>query len=601
MRDALGVDGELADCDHDLPARFVRHAWSVVQREKSQIAGERIRRLVIRLEEILRADYLRSSRALEAPALQRSFGTAHRGLFDFEAMSGLLARAGKHGVLDDRRRTRVEWALAVLKAQRFFAPSTAGAAGSTTAVHGFEFDSPTVALTAFRRRLPEVVALLRSMYVAELEVEGAYVDGMHDPIVEAIDERSIAAADLEFLPDYLVCLSAETARAHEAGYLATALSSGVPLKVVAHVSDLLEESVVGQGYFAYGVRSTQLASAAMSIDGSFVLQTAASNLLGMRERVLGALRHRGPALLSVFVPPPAGERGLPPYLAAAAAMQSRAFPAFSFDPGAGPDIASRFSLENNPQPERDWPVELLGYADPDLQSVTEQVAFTFADFAACIPRCAQHFAPVPRAAWSTGMVPAAQWLEHPPQDASEAVPYVLAVDDADMLCRLVVDERLMRASQRCREAWHRLQELGGIHDSRAERLLARERQVWEESHRQEAAAPASEEAAVPVAAAPGAGEACAAAPEPVAARDPDEPYIETIRCSTCNECTTAFPHMFAYDENKQAYIKDLKAGTYRQMVEAAESCQVSVIHPGKPWNPDEPGLDELIERAQPFR
>jgi hypothetical protein len=59
--------------------------------------------------------------------------------------------------------------------------------------------------------------------------------------------------------------------------------------------------------------------------------------------------------------------------------------------------------------------------------------------------------------------------------------------------------------------------------------------------------------------------------------------------------------MFAYDQNKQAYITDLKAGTYRQLVEAAESCQVSVIHPGKPWNPDEPGLDELIERARPFR
>ena len=58
--------------------------------------------------------------------------------------------------------------------------------------------------------------------------------------------------------------------------------------------------------------------------------------------------------------------------------------------------------------------------------------------------------------------------------------------------------------------------------------------------------------------------------------------------------------MFGYNENKQAYIADLKAGTYAQMVQAAESCQVSVIHPGKPWNPAEPGLAELIERAKPF-
>jgi hypothetical protein len=58
--------------------------------------------------------------------------------------------------------------------------------------------------------------------------------------------------------------------------------------------------------------------------------------------------------------------------------------------------------------------------------------------------------------------------------------------------------------------------------------------------------------------------------------------------------------MFAYNENKQAYIADPSAGTYRQLVEAAESCQVSVIHPGKPRDPGEPGLEELLLRAEPF-
>ena len=59
--------------------------------------------------------------------------------------------------------------------------------------------------------------------------------------------------------------------------------------------------------------------------------------------------------------------------------------------------------------------------------------------------------------------------------------------------------------------------------------------------------------------------------------------------------------MFLYNANKQAYIGDLKAGTYRQMVEAAESCQVAIIHPGKPWNAAEPGLEELLERARAFQ
>ena len=58
--------------------------------------------------------------------------------------------------------------------------------------------------------------------------------------------------------------------------------------------------------------------------------------------------------------------------------------------------------------------------------------------------------------------------------------------------------------------------------------------------------------------------------------------------------------MFAYNENKQATIADVNAGTYRQLVEAAESCQVAIIHPGKPRNAGEPGLDELLKRAEQF-
>jgi ferredoxin len=80
----------------------------------------------------------------------------------------------------------------------------------------------------------------------------------------------------------------------------------------------------------------------------------------------------------------------------------------------------------------------------------------------------------------------------------------------------------------------------------------------------------------------------------------NDPFIDTPSCTTCDECTNKNNRMFAYDENKQAYIKDPDAGTYRELVEAAEVCQVAIIHPGKPRNQSEAGLDELIKRAEPF-
>jgi pyruvate-ferredoxin/flavodoxin oxidoreductase len=38
--------------------------------------------------------------------------------------------------------------------------------------------------------------------------------------------------------------------------------------------------------------------------------------------------------------------------------------------------------------------------------------------------------------------------------------------------------------------------------------------------------------------------------------------------------------MFRYNENKQAYIADPKAGDYRTLVKAAAACPAHCIHPG---------------------
>jgi pyruvate-ferredoxin/flavodoxin oxidoreductase len=79
-----------------------------------------------------------------------------------------------------------------------------------------------------------------------------------------------------------------------------------------------------------------------------------------------------------------------------------------------------------------------------------------------------------------------------------------------------------------------------------------------------------------------------------------EPYIDSALCTSCNECTNINGQMFAYDENKQAYIKDPRAGTYAQLVQAAEKCPAAIIHPGDPLNPKEKDLEKWKKRAEPF-
>jgi hypothetical protein len=334
----------------------------------------------------------------------------------------------------------------------------------------------------------------------------------------------------------------------------------------------------------------------------FIMQATSADLYALRERVQRGLACRGPALFSVFTGSPAAAGDLPPYLTAAAAKESRAFPAFTYDATAGDNWATRFSLEGNRNPDADWATEPLEYADEALQRVTGEVAFTYADFALCDRRYSAHFAVVPRERWNAGMLPVAEWLRLPERPATERIPYVWAVDAHDGLHRVIVDVRLMQSTRRCLLLWHRLQEHAGIHDSHAERLLAAERAAWDAEKQQALAAlQAAGAATAPAegAVAPAAGgvpEAAAA----VAAPPSDEAWIETARCPSCNECQVINDKMFAYNENKQAFIKDINAGTYRQLVEAAEACQVAIIHPGKPRNPNEPGLEELLQRAQPF-
>ncbi|MDH3735042.1 MAG: 2-oxoacid:acceptor oxidoreductase family protein, partial [Gemmatimonadota bacterium] len=123
-------------------------------------------------------------------------------------------------------------------------------------------------------------------------------------------------------------------------------------------------------------------------------------------------------------------------------------------------------------------------------------------------------------------------------------------------------------------------------------------------------APAVAAAATPDAPAPAVAEPDAsAAPTDVASREDEEeeddglvlePYIETELCTTCDECTNLNNRMFAYDDNKQAYIKDATAGTFREMVLAAEKCTARIIHPGTPLDPSEKDLEKWIARAKPF-
>ena len=592
-RTVLKVDGELVDCECETATSVARHAWGIVQAAKARKARADLDRLALKLSDILRADLARSEAGRSAASLKAAIGTAHEEAFDFEVMSQVLARALPKASLPETRRRRIQWLLTALTTQRFFAAQG----------YSFAFEGCVDALAAYRERRPKAIELAKAMAIARLEIEGEYKEALHDDFFEQFGEDGLAQDEQALFPDYLVCMRADKLQGAEHDKLMEMLAADMPVKVLIQTDDVLEEPAAGAGaHLAFAARSKQLANMAIALNHVYVVQSSASNLFQFRERLLKGMSYAGPALFNVFSGAGGKTAGLPPYLVAAAAMESRVFPAFTYDPAAGANWAARFFLDANPQVDSDWPVQSFDYEDRDHQHQVEKLAFTAVDFAACDERYAKHFARVPRGKWNASTVPVTDFIGRATSGVPEKIPALLMVGADYSLDKVLVDDKIVRAAERCRQGWHSLQELGGIHNSHAERLVAREKQTWEEERR---SLEAKTQESKPAAATPPA----ATAPAPVAAAAPaeaeekkssDEPYIETPRCSSCNECTLLNNKMFVYNENKQAYIADVNAGTYAQLVEAAENCQVGIIHPGKPKNPNEAGLEELLKRAEAF-
>ncbi len=272
------------------------------------------------------------------------------------------------------------------------------------------------------------------------------------------------------------------------------------------------------------------------------------------------------------------------------------------------------------------------------------MAFTFADYALLIPRLHQHFAVVPNECDADNLVPIAEFLQLPEEEVHKHVPFVWAVSSGSVLHRVVISRALVQACRDRLNFWHTLQEMAGVRnkyieqaiartrdeveDMTAERIAAMQAQFEEELARVRAEA-ASEvmgrltdvlmgmdftagTTVRPEVKTPSPVQAAVKkepeATEEITAEAPveeeevlvDDPWIDTPLCTSCNDCLNINPLMFVYDESNMAIIGDLNAGTYAQMIEAAEICPSKCIHPGQPWNANEPNLDELKQRAVPF-
>jgi homotetrameric NADPH-dependent glutamate synthase len=103
-------------------------------------------------------------------------------------------------------------------------------------------------------------------------------------------------------------------------------------------------------------RRKELGRILMSHGEVYVAQVSAAHVNHFYRAVMEANEYPGPAVLIAYTPC-MPEHGIPDDAGARAvkaAVDSRAFPLFTYDPRRGPTMAERLSLAGNPSADRDW-------------------------------------------------------------------------------------------------------------------------------------------------------------------------------------------------------------------------------------------------------
>ncbi len=487
----------------------------------------------------------------------------------------------------------------------------------------------TVALNTFDELACSYASLFAAMRTARLELANAFESPRHDHLIDSFSPDCFSDAEHCLMPKVVAV-----------GSVGDGLTNMASLSAILRSSRPITLLLLGDDLATLDHERIELAYLAVAHRKCFASQTSISHPSHMAECFYRGLDSVRPTIHTI-----ASEDTHPlgAWLEGNAAIEGRACPLLRFDPSKGNSWADRFDLTDNPQLERDWPIWT-----GEIDGVDLELSFTFAHCAMLTTDLHSHFMQLPDGVESDDLIPIEMWLHLSPEDAATKIPYLWAADVDGAIHKLVVARTVTDVCIERLDYWRTLRELAGIDNEFVRRAVQEERELIDsqletqretlanqhaseiETIRTNASQVAMQQLAEvllgggavnpraasmvsPVAPTALSSNGTSATEEVAVVDEPDrdseiassvedlgEPWIESPLCTTCNDCMDVNAQVFVYNEDKQAYIKDASAGTFAEIVLAAEACPARCIHPGSPLNPNEPNLDELVKRAAEF-
>lgn len=501
------------------------------------------------------------------------------------------------------------------------------------------------AMRLYDEQASDWARIFSSLRIAELEVDNKYDAGVHDSWFQNFDAEAFSAVELLIQPSIVAVETTSHAADEYMHSFSRLLNSGKPIQILMTVSAHGNPEQAGEDPLQ-GFRM-ELAYIGIGHREAVVNQVSTARMQSMVNGFVTALTSARPALHLVHT----GfteEQPLHPWLLANAALESRAHPSIRFNPALLGD--GQLDFDDNPRNEDDWACGEFSYLGADEQMIETELKFTFADYCLLKPDLLNHFRRVPPGCDSADLVAVDEFLNNSDSNGKE-VPFIWSVDERGALEKLVISREMTSACKDRLGFWRNLQSMAGIHNyyvdqaidevrqeeqarasaeieamqvahleeleklraSAAEEVMGRLTEVLMGLDLSDAALGLAGDARKPPVGDSSPGDSAVPAaeelPEPEVVEDSgvdeeeisfNEPWIDSMMCTSCDDCLSINKVMFAYNQDKQAIIKDVNAGTYAQLVQAAEICPAKCVHPGKPLDPNEPGLEELIKRAEPF-
>lgn len=475
-------------------------------------------------------------------------------------------------------------------------------------------DSPSVAMGLFEGHMDKMVDGFKTVRMAEMEIAGGYNPDESDVFFTHFNWEQLSTEEWHLCPP-VVAIGGDGAM-FDIGFqnLSRALMSGKPVKILVvdtqvysntggqactsgFIGQVADMSPYGKNKQGKTESRKEISLIGMTHRTAYVAQVAISSPTHLIESYIDGLNCRRPALFNVYAvcPPEHGVGDNASSNQSKLAVESRAFPLFRYNPDLGVTFSECSSLEGNPSLDSDWPTYTLNYVDEAGSKQSLTLPMTFADFALSEGRFAKQFKKAPPETWNDDMVLLADFLQLSDEDRKGHFPYIWAVDKKNRLIRVLVSEALVRSTEERQRLWQQLKDVAGLNRPVADEEAIADR-VRQELIQKLSSSLTNLGGVVSSDASPTTNVVHASA----VAEGYEQVCLDTPECTACDECININPKIFGYNEQKKVVILNPKAGSFLDIVKAAEKCTAGVIHPGTPWNMNEPNLEKLKLRAAKY-